>query len=314
MPASATGHAKVRRAHWPDRVAHRHRRRAHKVFLVVAALLLVLPWFGYRYVRQLFPGSAAAGVAPSSAVAPAPAPAPAPAVALAAPKRTTATVTAARGATPAPPASVRAAAPDRDDTEHRLAAVREGLISGDDTKVSENVEALDQAARSAMRLADRGSAVHRIEARTLVREMPGVRAAGWIDPVNMLVVVSGAGLRNRSTIDGVCDRLGRRGDPSGIVVNVQDGTASTPARAGMLSGACQPPAGNRQVARAPAAGSFDADPASQAARAARRAESMRILEESTPELPAEVPIAPPGDDPVYLRLDPPPETAPVPER
>ena len=41
---------------------------------------------------------------------------------------------------------------------------------------------------------------------------------------------------------------------------------------------------------------------------------MRILEESTPELPAEVPIAPPGDDPVYLRLDPPPETAPVPER
>lgn len=310
MPASATGHAKVRRAHWPDRVAHRHRRRAHKVFLVVAALLLVLPWFGYRYVRQLFPGSGGAGVAPASAISPAPAAT----VALAAPKRTTATVTAARGATPAPPASVRAAAPNREDTENRLAAVREGVISGDDTKVSESVEALDQAARSAMRLADRGSAVHRIEARTLVREMPGVRAAGWIDPVNMLVVVSGAGMRNRSTIDGVCDRLGRRGDPSGIVVNVQDGTASTPARAGMLSGACQSTAGNRRIARAPAAASLDADPALQAARAARRAESMRILEESTPELPAEVPIAPPGNDPVYLQLDPPPEPAPVPER
>ena len=311
MRASAVGQGKLRSAHWPDRTAYRHRRRAHKVFAVVATLLLVLPWIGYRYVRQMLPGHEVAVE-----------PAPVPAVAMSGPGRTSAPGARPRGATPASPTAAPApsavvapapvAAPDRRDTETRLAAVREGVISGDDAKVSENVEALDQAARSAMLLVDRGSAVHRIEARTLVREMPGVRAAGWIDPVNMLVVVAGAGMRSRSTIDGVCDRLARRGDASGIVVSVQDGTAATPARAGILSGPCQSHAGTRQGARALPAGSFDDDPALQGARAARRAESMRILEGSTPELPAEVPIAPAADEPIYLRLDPPPDPEPTP--
>lgn len=299
MPASTARPPKARGAHWPDRVAHRHRRRAHKVFFAVAVLLLVLPWFAYRHVRGLVLGDEAVDAAPAVITA------------AAKPEATPAAAARTRSATPL--AAATPAPPVSGETRARLAAVREGVMAGDDAKVSENVEALDQAARHAMRLADRGSAVHRIEARTLVQEMSGVRAAGWIDPFNMLVVVSGTGLRSRSTIDAVCERLARAGNVSEIVVSVQDGTASSPARSGIIDGACHPsassPRGNRHIAGAASGVSGD-DPAMDPARTARRAESMRILEESTPELPAEIPFAPTVDAPIYLRLDPPPEPEP----
>ena len=41
-----------RTPYWPDRSALRRRRSARRAFWVAVALVLVLPWFGYRHVRD----------------------------------------------------------------------------------------------------------------------------------------------------------------------------------------------------------------------------------------------------------------------
>src|SRR5690606_28449960 len=65
------------------------------------------------------------------------------------------------------------------------------------------------------------SAVRREAARRDVAAMPGVNAAGWIDRMTMLLVVSARGA-GQSTVSSACRQLATHGDVSGLAVRVQE--------------------------------------------------------------------------------------------
>ncbi|MGH8184084.1 MAG: hypothetical protein ACREPH_10550 [Rhodanobacteraceae bacterium] len=68
-----------------------------------------------------------------------------------------------------------------------------------------------------------------------------------MDQTNLIVMVGGAGYRNMQTIDRVCNALAPLGDTLAVVVNVQDGTATTSQGADTLSRNCQLPEGERAL-------------------------------------------------------------------
>lgn len=248
----------TRQPHWPDRAAHLRRRRARKVFWVVAVLLLVLPWLGYRSVRDwIGPGAAEPPAAPIASGPKAPAPA--------APLRASTPV-----AGPRLPAQAAATAATAD--------------------VDPNP---DQGQGDAL-LADRGSAVRREAGRREVETIAGVRAAGWVDRMSMVVVVSGGGTNAYQTIAEACRRLGLHGDVTGVAISVQEVAAGGRRPPASLSAECaanaagdaalQVAGGRLLPGRAVRPGSSAADAAELEQRRIRQVESLRILSESTPEL------------------------------
>lgn len=279
--------------YWPDRKAHLHRKRAHQAFYVLAVLVAVTPWFGYRYVRDAIRGDDAA--APQNAVS-----APTP---------------ARRTATPLPVHG----GPDPASVARHMGAIRAASAAGDDTAMRAGVDAMNTASRQAMRLVDPGRAVDREAARAAVQQLPGVRAAGWIDRTRLLVIAARGDAGAEAMIDTVCRRLEPLGDTVGVVVSVQGAAASGLPRE--TSGSChsapgeqvepqpssasastststptsptQPHPGSTGVEGAlPAHGEArlapvetEVEPAEeQEADEARNEESMRILEETTPEM------------------------------
>jgi hypothetical protein len=139
--------------------------------------------------------------------------------------------------------------------------------------------------------------VRREAARRELADMRGVRAAGWVDRMTLLLVASARG-QGASMIAEACGRLAAHGDVSGLAVRVQE-VADGIAGAGALMGECRPrpsaPWADRQ--RGPDAPWKQADaqhesageaetPAIAAERRRRREESLHILSESTPELPS----------------------------
>lgn len=275
--------------YWPDRKAHRHRKRAHQVFYVLAVLVAVTPWFGYRYVRDAIQGDDAVPSALQGAAS------------AAAPAGETGT---------ALPMHV---GPDQPSVAHHMGAIRAATAAGDDTAMRAGVDAMNAASRQAMRLVDPGRAVDREAARATVQQLPGVRAAGWIDRTRLLVVTARDDAGAEAMIETVCLRLEPLGDTVGVVVSVQDG--ATGGRPRETSRGCRsapgeqadpqpqlPPSvsasttaqtGGTGVAGAmPAHGEArlvpveaDSKPAEDPeASKARNEESMRILEESTPEM------------------------------
>jgi hypothetical protein len=72
-----------------------------------------------------------------------------------------------------------------------------------------------------------------------------VRSASWIDHDNLLVLVGGPQFRNMTMVERICDTLAPLGDTLGVVVNVQDVTATTSAGADAVSRDCQLPQGQR---------------------------------------------------------------------
>ncbi len=259
--------------HFPDRRAYLHRRRAHRIFAVVAVLLLVLPWFGYRHLRELMTGLRPAQEAATPAV------------------HGSATA-AGTGGVVDPPAAAADRELDPGRTAAQLDRIRAGTRRGDRVAVQAGVDALADDVRQSMRLAERGSMVHREAARARVQAMPGVRAVGWIDRSHLLVVVARAGLRVPPMLDGVCAALRASGDPEGVVVHLQSGEAGRATRAGLLSADCATGVaaarsqGGPPAAAAPARPALPetAPPVDLDAHRRRNAESMRILEETTPEL------------------------------
>jgi hypothetical protein len=262
--------------YWPDRKAHKHRKRAHQVFYVLAFLVAVAPWFGYRYVREALHGDEQA---PQDAVP----------------------VAAAAGAsgTAMPAHEV----PDPVSAERHMGAIRAAAVAGDDEAMHAGVDAMNTASRQAMRLIDPGRTVDREAARVAVQQLSGVRAAGWIDRTRLLVVTAGDGRAAEAMIATVCRRLEPLGDTVGVVVSVQD-TAAGPLRE--TSRGCRPLPGERGdpqplsetqaygdgAAEAPPArrGTVSSAPTADLPAAqdgdaeARNEESMRILEETTPEM------------------------------
>lgn len=278
--------------YWPDRKAHQHRKRAHQVFYVLAILVAVTPWFGYRYVRDAIRGDDDA--VPSALRDAASAAAPAP---------ETGTLLPVHGG------------PDPASAAHHMSAIRAATAAGDDAAVRAGVDAMNTASRQTMRLMDPGRAVDREAARAAVQQLPGVRAAGWIDRTRLLVVATRDDAGAEAMIDTVCRRLEPLGDTVGVVVSVQDAATSGLPREASRS--CRLAPGEQvepqpqlplpksastpstpQTDRTGVAGALPAhgearlmpiegDPKlteHPEASEARNEESMRILEETTPEM------------------------------
>jgi hypothetical protein len=277
--------------YWPDRKAHVHRKRAHQVFYVLAILVAVTPWFGYRYVRDVIRGddptpSALQDVASAAA----------------------------------PLGGIDTAMPvhggsDSASAARHMGAIRAAAAAGNDEAMRAGVDAMNTASRQAMRLVDPGRAVDREAARAAVQQLPGVRAAGWIDRTRLLVMTAGGDASAEAMTETVCRRLEPLGDTVGVVVSVQDAATSGLPRE--TSRSChsthgeqvepQPPSASASTStpstppQTDGAGVAGALPAHGEARLApveadpkpieqpeandaRNEESMRILEETTPEM------------------------------
>ncbi|MBB1471762.1 hypothetical protein H5368_01820 [Luteimonas sp. MC1782] len=281
----------ARQPHWPDRAAHLRRRRARKVFRVVVVLLLVLPWLGYRSVRDwIGPGAADPPAAP------------------------VATVPASADAGHAAPAAATSSAPSRPTRDVEAVSASGAQVEalgrdagrGDEEQVMARLASLDARTQREAMLADRGSAIRREAARREVEAMPGVRAAGWVDRMSMLLVAAG-GASGHQLIAEACRRLAAHGDVTGVAITVQEVAAGGRRPAAALAAECAanvagdapPPqfaGGSVLPGRALRADAADADtrpgtPAGDAiaaeleARRIRQAESLRILSETTPALP-----------------------------
>jgi hypothetical protein len=278
----------ARAPYWPDRSAHRRRRLARRWFWVVVVLVLVLPWLGYRQAREWIgqpPGEAPGPEAIADAVtAPADTPGPRPG-------------SIQGGAAPSQAAAVPAPVEAAADA---VEAIGREARAGDGDAAVARLEGLDAQVHRDALLADRGSAVRREAARRDLAAMPGVRAAGWVDRMTLLLVASGRG-QGQAMIADACRRLAAHGNVSGLAVRVQEVAAgSLDARA--VFGECRQqqvvplePGGTWALREAPvesprdgAAGATGApgDAADAAERRRRQEESLRILSESTPELPA----------------------------
>ena len=289
----------ARTPYWPDRAALRRRRNARRAFWVAVALVLVLPWFGYRHVRDWLRPDAGidnvAEVATVDGIAPGAVPADAEAAGA---------MPAAGPALVAEPSAgarvedVSATAKTSEDVD----AIGRDARAGDADGAAARLADIGAEVHRQVLLADRGSAIRREAARRDVADIPGVRAAGWVDRMTMLLVMSSRG-SSHSTIAEACRRLGAHGDVTGLAVRLQE-VATDNLAAGATLGECRPGA---MAARArdplqpfpgtPLRAGDDIDPLAEGAsspddaeaaeaRRRRAEESLRILSESTPELPS----------------------------
>lgn len=182
-------------------------------------------------------------------------------------------------------------------TAGRMASIRGAAILGDQDAVRANVEAMQEDFRKSIKLADPARRVYRERARAETGRVPGVRSAAWADHENLLVIVAGPAQRSYDTIDAICMALEPLGDTLGVVVNLQNGAATTGDELEILSRNCQLPPGerafmqrNRQFDVIPPdirAQHKQQQPRGEADAAQRRREqeeSLRILEASTPEM------------------------------
>jgi hypothetical protein len=269
----------ARAPYWPDRSAHRRRRLARRTFWVAVALVVVLPWSGYRLVRQwigqgMQDAPAAVDVAQAT---------------------TARTVVAhAPGPESSPVATAPAAGPAAggEAPVHDVEAIGRDARAGDGEAAVARLEGLDAQVHREALLADRGSAVRREAARRELAGMSHVRAAGWVDRMTLLLVATGRG-HGQSMIAEACRRLAGHGDVSGLAVRVQE-IAAGGIGAGAMIGECNPRQAMAWTGGAPpgtpvwtqAEGNPGESPDAAAERRRRQEESLRILSESTPELPS----------------------------
>jgi hypothetical protein len=201
--------------------------------------------------------------------------------------------------------------PDPASIARHMGAIRAATAAGNDTAMRAGVDAMNTASRQAMRLVDPGRSVDREAARAAVQQLPGVRAAGWIDRTRLLAVTARDDVGAEAMIETVCLRLEPLGDTVGVVVSVQDAAAG--GRPRETSRGCQSARGEQADPQLPppvsastrvqtgGTGVAGALPAHGEARLApvaadskqaedpeaneaRNEESMRILEETTPEM------------------------------
>ena len=257
--------------HWPDRSAHLRRRHARRVFWIVVVMLILLPWFGYRHARDW--------------LGPRAEPATGAAVALAQPR-----------SLPVAMPQVPATAPNSAVATDAVEAIGRDARAGDGEAATARLADLGARVHRDAVLADRGSAVRREAARRELAGMPGVRGAGWVDRMTVLLLVTSRGA-GHSTVSEACRRLSTHGDVTGLAVRVQEVAADARA-ATALQAECRPgvtammpttpyrlPGASLRVPEA-GADTGPEDPEAAAERRRREQESLRILSESTPELPA----------------------------
>ena len=127
----------------------------------------------------------------------------------------------------------------------RVAGVRAGALLGDQKAVQQNIQGMTRDILHDAHIPDASRPIDHEAARAAVQPLAGVRSVVWIDHRNLLVMVSGAQYRNAAMVDRACDALAPLGDTMGVVVNVQDVTATTSEGADAVSRNCQLPEGQR---------------------------------------------------------------------
>lgn len=153
-----------------------------------------------------------------------------------------------------------------------VAAARAAALMGDQKAVRQNARGMTKDILHDTHIPDASRPIGREEARAAVRPLPGVRSVVWIDQANLLVMVGGAEYRSMATVDRVCDALAPLGDTMGVVVNVQDVTATTSEGADAVSRNCRLPEGQRAFMQ-PKRQIEALDPATQRAFNAQQAPS-----------------------------------------
>ncbi|HBD20694.1 MAG TPA: hypothetical protein DC063_11850 [Arenimonas sp.] len=127
----------------------------------------------------------------------------------------------------------------------RIAAARAAAATGNQEAVTEQVVAMQEDFRRAIKLADPARAVDRESARQAARQVEGVRSVAWLDRENLFVIVERNDQRSYATIDAVCLELEQLGDTLGVVVNLQSGAARNGDELEILSRNCQLAPGDR---------------------------------------------------------------------
>jgi len=130
-------------------------------------------------------------------------------------------------------------------TAKRVAAARAAALMGDQKAVAQNVQGMAKDMLHDARIPDASRPIDHEAARAAVQPLAGVRSVVWIDHYNLLVMVGGSQYRNMAMVDRACDALAPLGDTMGVVVNVQDVTATTSEGADAVSRNCQLPEGQR---------------------------------------------------------------------
>lgn len=180
-----------------------------------------------------------------------------------------------------------------------FASTQGSALIGDQAGIEAGLMAMHEDYRKAIKLADPARRVDRESARAAVRDIEGLASAVWLDHENLFVMVDRNERRTQAMIDAICLRLEPLGDTLGVVVNLQSAAARTGEEQATLSRNCQLAPGDRAFMQ----GSRQVDvlPAhireqqrrSQAAadvrgdRSRQAQESLEILMEFTPELPAD---------------------------
>jgi len=126
-----------------------------------------------------------------------------------------------------------------------VTAAHAAALMGDQTAAAQNLQGMTRDMLHDAHIPDASRPINREAARAAVQPLAGVRSVVWIDHDNLLVMVGGAQYRNTAMVDRACDALAPLGDTMGVVVNVQDVTATTSEGADAVSRNCQLPEGQR---------------------------------------------------------------------
>ena len=128
-----------------------------------------------------------------------------------------------------------------------IAGANVAALTGDQKAVQRNVDGLSKGILHDARIPDPTRPLPREAARARIAQVNGVRSVAWIDHDNLLVLVGGPQFRNMAMVDSVCETLAPLGETLGVVVNVQDVTATTSAGADAVSRDCQLSVGQRAL-------------------------------------------------------------------
>lgn len=126
-----------------------------------------------------------------------------------------------------------------------VAGARIAALTGNQKALQGHVDTISKGVLHDAHIPDSTRPIPHEAARARIAQVDGVRSVAWIDHDNLLVLVGGPQYRDMAMVDHVCDALAPLGDTLGVVVNVQDVTATTSHAADAVSRDCQLPEGQR---------------------------------------------------------------------
>ena len=128
---------------------------------------------------------------------------------------------------------------DAGEMAAQMVALRTSAILGDQAGVEARFKDMAEMHRRAIKLPDGSRPIDHEQARSVVRNIDGVRAVAWVDRGNLLVKVAGGSLRSQAMIDQICLSMQPLGDTLAVVVHLQIADARNHAELQTLSRNCQ---------------------------------------------------------------------------